>query len=249
MYNKEFKELVKKAVKGSNLFYDFEKEKKPNPFYIGFGNPNSKILIVGQEKAIKDGDEAALDSESIQNPYQWEKIINEEITDLEYIFNKERLFKNPLHPYTGKPSKGNTWNQYQKLVELVYPEIKEEKINNSFFLKSFITEVNHEVSTTKLGNQRNIVREKFIDHNFYKQFAITILAAGDYLTNKEIEYKFDVKFHSDNSEPYKRCILFKDKNEKRILVNTRQMSNFYFDGQTKKDYFQKIVTEIKKYGG
>jgi hypothetical protein len=253
MYTEQFKDLVKKAVQGSRSYYKDVKFNKPNPFYIGFGNPNSKILIVGQEKAIKIVEDltlfsdSTLNSESIQNPYQWEKIVNEGITDLEYVFENKVWFINPLHPYNEKPKNGNTWNHYQTLIEMTYPELKHEKINNSFFLKSFITEVNHEVSKSKLGNQRDLVREGFTNHKFFRQFPVTILAAGDYLTDEEIENRYDVRFLTDESERARKFRLFRNDAEKRIVINTRQMSNFFFNRQQKEDYFLKIVNMVKEY--
>ncbi len=48
MYTEDFKNLVKIAVEGSREFYKERKFNTPNPFFIGFGNPNSKILIFGK---------------------------------------------------------------------------------------------------------------------------------------------------------------------------------------------------------
>ncbi|PJC06648.1 MAG: hypothetical protein CO068_10175, partial [Flavobacteriaceae bacterium CG_4_9_14_0_8_um_filter_34_30] len=117
MYSKEFQNLVKSANKFSKEFYQDNDQKNENPFYIGFGNPSSDILIVGQEKAISKEKHHQIFSESTENPLQWDKMVAENIVDINYKFYDSGHFKNPLHPYDGKPKKGNTWNQYQKLIE------------------------------------------------------------------------------------------------------------------------------------
>lgn len=184
MYNKIFEELVNDAVSKSDLYYHGQEKARPNPFYIGFGNPESKLLIIGQEKAIDDSTEYGrkqMNVESTDNPYQWEKIIVEKIFDLDYRFDSTTHFKNPRFPYCRKPPKGNTWNQYQLLVSTLFSDI--ENRPNSFLNKSFITEVNHRVSSKKLGNERNIDRINFMSHIFYKSFPMTIIAVGDYLVS------------------------------------------------------------------
>lgn len=246
MYPKEFQNLVENAVKYSKEYYKNKDIQTENPFYIGFGNPNSDILIVGQEKAIPKDSQNQIISESIENPFQWNKIIENNITDINYRFYESRHFKNPLHPYDGKPKNGNTWNQYQKLIQLVYPELSELELHNSFLLKTFITEINHEVSTRSLGNQRNNERVNFTNHKFYNSFPVTILAIGNYLSRKEIESIYNVEFYEDISENHRKLAFYKNDSQKRTLIQTRQMSNFYFNGERKREYFQRIAEKIKK---
>lgn len=71
---------------------------------------------------------------------------------------------------------------------------------------------------------------------------MTILAIGKYLKNSEIENRFDVTFYNDLSEPRQRLLIFKNENERRIVINIRQLSN---DVSTK--YLEKISDQIKKY--
>src|SRR5690606_9536009 len=235
MYNESFKDLIDFANRQSELVENV----KTNPFYIGFENPNSKILIVGQEKAIKSNNEIQIKAESLDNPKQWNYLVENNIEDLDYKFYSDFHFKNPLHPYDGKPSKGNTWLQYQKLINLIFPDFICER-NNSFLLNSFITEINHQVSPKQLGYQKDENRESINNHIFYKSFNIIVLAIGRYLTNSEIENRYDVRLYQDYSQPRQRFVLFKNDLEKRIVLNIRQLSNDISD-----DYLERIAEVIK----
>lgn len=249
MYTEKFKDLVDKSIQFSKKFYSDKNDNRENPFYIGFGNPNSKVLIIGQEKAISKNEINQIKVESVENSIQWQKLILENISDTNYRFYDDTIFKNPLHPYDKKPKKGNTWNQYQLLIENIFPEIKNFEFENSFLIKSFISEINHEVSKKKLGNQRNKERRSFLNHIFFQSFPMTILAIGDYLSRSEIEQLYNVRFEEDKSEEYKKLVIFENKNQKRILIQTRQMSNFFFNTDKRNEYFLKISKELKKYGG
>lgn len=50
-YSKKFIDLVNNSFINSNNLESSEKE-FGNPYYVGFGNPNSKILILGKEKGF-----------------------------------------------------------------------------------------------------------------------------------------------------------------------------------------------------
>lgn len=53
MYNTKFKKLVDFSFQKSKSFYKNELNlNKPNPYFVGFGNPNSKILIMEKEKGF-----------------------------------------------------------------------------------------------------------------------------------------------------------------------------------------------------
>jgi len=243
MYSNEFKNLVNFAYNESHKYYE-EKDLIPNPFYIGFGNPNADILIVGQEKAIDENKKFVIKTESVENPWQWKKIIDENISDINYLCygENESFFKNPLYPYA-KKCKG-TWSKYQKLHNLIYPELVEEKktIYNSFFKKSFITEINHRPSLTQSGNERDPLREKFLQNDYYKRFKVIILAIGDYLRQNEVEEKFNVNFIRNESEPRKKLVIYKNDNQKMILLHTRQLSN-----DVSNNYLDKIKNLVKPY--
>lgn len=251
MYNKIFEELVNDAVNKSDLYYHGKEKISPNPYYIGFGNPDSRLLIIGQEKAIDAGTDIGkkqMKVESIDNPYQWKQVIDEKINDIDYKFDNPTNFMNPRFPYNGKPRKGNTWNQYQILVGRLFSEIENKP--NSFLNEAFITEVNHSVSNRKIGNERNFDRMKFISQDFYRKFPMTIIAAGDYLNTEEIELLYDVKFAKpSHSEPHRKLEIYENEMNKRVLINTRQFSNFRFNKEKRDIYFNKICKALQKYSG
>lgn len=250
MYKEEFLKLVELAfIESKEIYSDPANLNKPNPYFLGFGNPDSDIIIFGQEKAIKKDNVDQINAESIQNPFQWKEIIDNRITDFNHRFIPESVFKNPLHPYDSAPKPTNTWSYYQKLIDLIIQKKANIQINNSFFKFSFITEINHEVSKRSLGNKRDEIRSSVINHNFFKSFPITILATGNYLNIKEIEDKFDVKYskvESDN-QPFKKFSVFTNLDRSRVVINTRQLSNFYFDGGELENYFYKIADKAREF--
>lgn len=236
MYKESFKNLVKYAFENSKNI----KTNKTNPYYIGFGNPNSDVLILGQEKAISEDNSEQILAESIDNPIQWNKIIENNISDINYRFYDDLSFKNPLHPYSGKPKNGNTWNYYQKLLKLIYPNL--EDTINSFLLKSFISEINHQVSKRQLGKQNDIKRDTVNNHPYFKEFKVVILAFGKYLDKEDIEKTLNVKYKEDLSKPYQRFVIFQSNDKKRIVINTRQLSSGVLD-----EYLEKIADLAKRY--
>ena len=241
-FSNSFKDLVFLANKKAELV-DKNSGLNSSPFYIGFGNPSSKLLIMGQEKSIKSDNLMQIRAESFENPKQWKYLVENEIIDVDYKFYSDFHFKNPLHPYDGKPTKGNTWLQYQKLVNFIYPNLINNKWN-SFLFSSFITEINHQVSPRQLGNQKDENRESIINHNFYKSFSVTILAIGKYLNNHEIEKCFDVQFLEDHSKPRKRLLIFTNESENRIVLNVRQLSN-----DISIEYLKRIANSTKNTSG
>lgn len=249
MYNSTFKELVTEANKKSQTYYGLNYPDKnsesfnPNPYYIGYGNPKSKILILGKEKAFDyEKQQGQLYYESIANPDDWKRIVENNISDINVKYdNSTTKYKNALHPYDDeKPKGGQTWSKYQKLVNAISNSNNPEIIN-SFFLKSFITEVNFRPSKKSKRPKEFGQRLDFLKHSFYKSFPITILACADYLSKSEIEEIFDVKFSSDSlSANNKRLIVYTGNN--RILLNTRQLSINVED-----DYIIQLADLTKKY--
>lgn len=250
MYNSNFKNLVAEAHSKSVELYggkypnsDINKY-EPNPYYIGFGNPNSKILIIGKEKgfSIKSSKEnnylnSQLYLESVANPDDWKQIVDNSIDSIDYKYHSmSSHFKSALLPYTDKkPDGGHTWNKYQKIVDLI-DKPKQNSIN-SFFTNAFISEVNFRPSKLSQRPKEFGDRLEFLKHPFYQSFPIVILACGDYLTDKKIEDIFRVKFEN-NTNTAKRKKLIEYKSQSKKLINTRQLS---FDVS---DEYLKLVAKI-----
>jgi len=196
MYSNEFIDLVNFSYAESEKFYKKEEndvKTTPNPFYIGFGNPNSEIVIFGKEKGFKATELVQLKYESINNPTEWKSYIDKgisinlnkfEIPDIHYS-----LYINSFYPYKGKQKGGHTWSKYQKLMRNIYPDIKFDECD--FFKECFISEINHDPSKESIIKlYADKKRLNLLKHDFYKKKVI-ILACGDYLNKKEnIETQF-----------------------------------------------------------
>ena len=123
MYSKEFE----------NLVYSDQRD------FIGVGNPNAKILIVGKEPAIEEDNVKQKDLEIKENGNQWRYNIKHnvdlsEVASLQFDESDINYIYNPLYPYKGQEYKvrtkisersrgtSKTWYQYQKLWDLIMYE-------------------------------------------------------------------------------------------------------------------------------
>jgi len=246
MFKKEFENLVDIAVKQSMEFYSHDENlKKPNPFYIGFGNPNSDVLFIGKEKGfnIKDKLQEQIDlqlqSESIGNPHEWKSYVsNNYVPYKEKYYSESENYLNAYYPYSGKMREGHTWTKYNKLTNEILGLVEEE--HNGFLNHVFISEVNHmpsKRSKTKVFTTRE--RIEFLKNDFFKGFKITILACGSYLSRKSIEDIFNVKFVVSESQPRKKLEVYRAEN--RTLINTRQLSM-----DVKNEYIQLVSKWAKE---
>lgn len=224
MFSKNFIDIVRKANQGTKEFYkDKNNFELPNPYYIGFGNPNSEILILGKEKGFDLSNKEQLYLENINNPNEWSHYVENEI-----FFNKTKYnetsqhYLNAYFPYNGKMKSGHTWNKYSKLTSELLNDIELTE-NNSFLEHVFISEINHIPSRLSKIKQFNVqTRIDFLKNDFYKSFKTIILSCGNYLSNKKIEEIFDVKLGENYSKPREKLLIFKNGNRKLIL--TRQLS-------------------------
>lgn len=239
-YSRKFKNLVLIAKKETDNFYQKnDPETASNPFYIGFGNPNSDILLIGKEKAFSKKKLEQLKFESIQNPIEWNHYIENSTS-----YNKNKFWKNSVnylnafYPYQKNNRGGATWAKYESIVNRI---LQKKIINyNDFFKDAFLTEINYVPSkTSQISKFDEDQRKIFLKNPYYKSFKITILGCNKYLNREEIEDIFDVKFEEDLTDKY-RFIVYKNKD--RILINTRQLS-----GSILGTYLQKIADKVRTY--
>ena len=239
-YQKEFENLVSTANLKSEEFYNSnDRTKISNPFYIGFGNPNSEILLIGKEKAFDIENKEILKYESIENPSEWNYYVENSIDYNKDKFSKEsRYYLNAFYPYEKVNNGGDTWAKYESLVNRI---LQKDRIKyNDFFKDAFLTEVNYVPSKqSQIKKFDEKLRKDFLKHPFYRNFKITILACADYLDQEEIEEIFDMKFQKDLTEKNKFIIY---KNSNRILINTRQLST-----SVPNLFLQKIADEVRTY--
>lgn len=241
MFRKEFIEIIKLANKRSQDFYEQEKSKGlPNPFFVGFGNPNSDLLILGKEKGFDATNSQQLEFESIRNPSEWAFNIENRISfHKDKFYPNSSFYHNAFFPYVGKMKSGHTWNKYTKLTDALF-SLDTEDEDNSFLRSSFISEINHEPSiSSKLKAYNFETRLEFLKNDFYKSFKYIILGCGDYLNRTQIEELFDVEFYLDDSQPREKLVIY--KNEGRTVINTRQLSM-----DVKNNYILKVAKHLKQ---
>ena len=130
-YPKDFIELVEKVNDSESEVYGQ---------YIGVGNPNAKILIIGKESAINtknDDEKQQYEIEYLRNATGWLQNINNNVAFLDA--DKDELWKNgcnasinPMYPYRGQRftiyrkkcdgteigcgGTSSTWYNYQKII-------------------------------------------------------------------------------------------------------------------------------------
>lgn len=236
MYKNEFKELINSSQK----------------LYIGTGNPNSRILIIGKECAIdKDRDHHRYKTEIENNSEDWLMNIEKDIRckDVDDWFSVVSPKYNPLYPYKGQLAKrlakvdgvenggtSSTWVNYQKLRDLIFSEeTKSDKIifHEDCFLTEFSTIVGRYSSCVKKEHKRESItqRSQLFQSSFFQQFPIVIAACGmdvrDYSIN--LEELFNVKFQPDTRiiENTKRNwynIHFGVGDQPKLLIHTNQLS-------------------------
>lgn len=237
-YSQEFRDLVNQAAEKTEEFYQRNSRETPNPFYIGKGNPEAKILIIGRELAIDPKSPTDdFKNESVENPLQWKNILE----------NKKISF-NPHLPYGEGflPSiAGSTWRQYQRLCDLILPAIR---VSNEpyFFHNFFITEAN--ITPSKYSPGRGKIdfksRLEFFENNrFYQNFEVIIVAAGGYLHVQQIEELFGVKKNDDQSTPNNKFITFRDEGATKLVISTRQLSM-----AVSQELMDKIANEVNSIG-
>lgn len=256
MYTEKFKQVVQYC--------------KENNLFVGYGNPNGKVLVIGKEAAhvakedLADHLEKKKEELLQSNVAQWEHILS---TGEVPNYDGERPIsdENPLYAYgnqfnkkdirkEGKPYNGgtsDTYTKYEKLYEQLF--LQGEKLKKINFQKEFfITELS-DYPTKESYNDKEIeaLRQQSIEERkplfalpFFKDFPIVIVAAGDYPSRYQIdlEQTFDVVYKGEIEVRKDRYFLHFSKDNKRILIHTRQLSNSVSD-----ELIAAIASEAKKF--
>ena len=223
-YSNEFKNLIAITEKTKD--------------FIGYGNPNAKILIIGNEEALDTNDnkkDKQTNEKATESNWKlWEKIIvDPSITPDSIPIWKDTENFSPLYPWKGDtlPTGGNnTWRNYQKLINMLIPEANAGNIT-TFHQYAFITEFNDLPSPKSKYKDSEVKKriqhrcEKVLNHPFYKSFPIVIAACGHYVKYYDIKLEelFDQKFIELKPVDKGEWINFHQK-DNRILIHTRQLS-------------------------
>lgn len=229
-FNEQYAEWKKLSIK----IKDFDGlSKLANPYYIGFGNPNSKILIIGKEKAFNDNLEL-LFLESINNLSQWNRLMNEKVEwgkSIIPVFDPRcpRLYHHNI------PKR--TWFKYciflsTFLNKKVTPDtLFENNFTNSFFNYCFCTELNHIPSPQSKNIPISDNRAKFLMNDFYRDFNYVLIAGVSSLHKNPKKQRIKIK-EIFEAELIKDRIPLKDsknkviklyKSDKQIIVTCAQL--------------------------
>lgn len=212
------------------LFDEFLNECKSRNEWCGLGNPDSHILIIGKEPYKEN---------LIEDPEEVRKLLQEDYDICEsQNFGKGVRKKNP------------TWNNYQKMIEQIFPQIEFNPNVYSFEDYAFTTELNTvfrpqaelDDKTVKNIDERLLF---FKESEFINRFPVILLACGNfisndeergYLINRTFGVEFDVELDSkgkprgEHKNEYKSGHWFythHSKDGKRLVIHTRQLSNLF----------------------
>ena len=190
-YSDEFKALVNYMLDG----------------YIGHGNPNAKILFLGQEPAIdREANIEQYKNEIAGNAGQWRNIVSNGI-GYESVDSSIIEFGSLLHPWanqkfqvrSGSEEAGNlkgtegtarTWYNYQKLINKIFElYLKDRKTMTKedhldFHRLSFHTDMSEAAYKTHTesvdGKQSVVERVSILSSDFFRNFPIVIAAVGHF---------------------------------------------------------------------
>lgn len=226
--------------------------------YIGTGNPNADILILGKECSVEDKNSEQFIFELKGNYKNWQRKRN---------YNQDAVldFKtwndyDPIFPYKGQKYKINngcnggtsrTWYTYQKLINYILDKPNNKDID--FHKKVFITEVNSTPSRKTVDadtNSINFRKDLILQSDFFQSFPVVIISGVGYFkitaNENEIEEIFSVKYlekklaGGKKSQPY-WIHSNKDNQPSKLLINTHQLSIGIAD-----DLLFEIANMIKK---
>lgn len=242
-YPASFKDLVNNAYqKSQELYAQPDHQDTANPYYIGKGNPHADILLIGKELAIDPvSNPKAFQNESIKNPEQWHDIIHGKSIENKF---------DPRWPYEKSlpKSAGATWNQYQRLNNLLFDDNQSETAS-TFFHKFFLTEINttpskYSPGRSKILGELHLARMRmFKEEQFFQGFPIVIVAAGGYWHIADIQAIFGEALIAQNqSSAQNKFITFTDPTRQKLVISTRQLST-----AVSGELMQKIVEEINRF--
>ena len=259
MYTEKFKQVVQ-CCKENNLF-------------VGYGNPNGKVLVIGKEAAHVEGDIQQLKKAKERfcdiNIKSWEEVLSEnEVPNYDSenpVIERFEDIKKPQYGWgcqnnkvskklkSGEYNEGtsDTYTNYEKLYEQLF--LQGEKLKKINFQKEFfITEFSDYPTKESYKNEDiEALRKQSIEERkrlfampFFKEFPIVIVAAGNYPSRYHInlEQTFDVVFQKEIKVERDRYFLHFSKDNKRILIHTRQLSNSF-----SKELIPAITAEAKKF--
>lgn len=225
-----------------------------NPYFIGFGNPLSEVLFIGQEKAFDiESDKELLLQESINNNFHWQNII---------IDNRTPAKFNPKFPrkyHNSKIRRGHTWAFYSRILAAFYNLNHQELIteikssSKSVFNYCFMTEINNVPRKKNNGSTLIMERYFFLQNPFYKKFKYVIIGASTSLgkePSKIIKEIFDADLITSNhlvgyygKDGNKKRIISIYKSNKQSIILCNQLSG---SAGWKDEHLEKLLSILKE---
>ncbi len=224
--------------------------------FIGTGNPNSKILIVGKEVATdpENGKHTELEQINLEafnrNCTDWRNNVQNNVSQKSITKWNRSTDNNPLYAFKGEQIKepGHTWNKYQKLNNYIFDKLNNKELN--FQEDFFITEMSDLPSkTTGLAQRKKEFKEKlkhrketFFKSEFIQNFPIIILASNDYINGEEICSIFNVQFIEERGCSGQRFWIHSNTEKSRLVIHTRNLS-----GSVSDKLLKDIASEVKLF--
>lgn len=220
-----------------DLLYSEENKQK----YIGMGNPNARILIIGREPSYDlNTEEGKLGFEQDQqlNRKNWINLF--EGNPIKGRCNPRRPFPNQKCLKNNGSNDGTsaTWTWYQKLIDMILGREYERPYMLrpiDFHDYCFHTDISAAAapnlsSTDKQSKKASVIeREALFKHPFFRQFPITILSIGtDVGEYVPLTWCQEVLgFPTSEYEPLQEkpmILLNRDSAGHRILIHTYSLS-------------------------
>lgn len=209
----------------------------PEYKYIGTGNPNADILIIGKEVSISS------------NPQQKKMEIDENLNDWEMILSgsfpelvpRDSIFYTPFYPYKGQKFKiyrgkdnggtSTTWYNYQKLINHIFAN--NDNPNIDFHENVFLTEVNSTPSLKTADADTSSIKfrkKSVLSSSFFQSFPVVIISGFGYFevndNYNEIVNMFGVEYQRcefPDGKKSQNYYIHQSTDCRKILINTRQL--------------------------
>lgn len=212
MYTDNFKKFVIQGI---------------NKYFVGTGNPNADILLIGKESAIKFA-EIQGRNWYLNNALDWQHHIeNGTCETLEYYVDETHKLRKDW----GK----NTWSKYQKLSDYIFKK-GNEKYKIDFLKNLFTTEINDSPDqNTSTADKSGLNERKTMlkESEFIQSFPVVVLACSNYIQNndnvREIDNIFNVSFDGPETGKYwyskgNWFFVHHNSDKSKLVIHTRQLS-------------------------
>ncbi len=236
----------------------------PEYKYIGTGNPNADILIIGKETSISSNPQQKK-MEIDENQNDWEMILSGSFPEL---VSRDNMFYTPFYPYKGQKLKiyrgkdnggtSTTWYNYQKLINSIFKINVNPNID--FHENVFLTEVNSTPSLKTADADTSSIKfrkESVLSSPFFQTFPVVIISGLGYFevndNYNEIVELFGVEYQRcefPDGKKSQEYFIHQSTDCQKILINTRQLGMNVSDNRINQIAEEirnsKLITECQK---